>query len=388
LKVTKKSWQIRSLRQLRVVWVLIVLAAMAPSAVPLAAQQAPGKQPANQQPVQQPVQQTAQPPGQQPAQQEAQQPLQQPDPQATGSISGTVVDVTGAIIVGAQVRLTRGDQTPSQDRLTDDQGQFSFANIAPGPYELTISFTDLAPQVISGTLKPGEAYVVPQVEMAVATQTTQVTVSLTQVELAEVQIKEQEQQRVFGIIPNFYVSYAANPVPITPKQKFELAWRSSVDPFTFVAVGAIAGIQQAGDGLSGYGQGAQGYAKRYGASYADVVIGTFIGSAALPALWKQDPRYFYKGTGSKKSRTFYALASPFICKGDNGKWQPNYSYVIGNFAAAGIANFYYPANDRGAWLVAETALVRLGENAIASVFQEFIVRKLTPKLSNRAQPQQ
>ena len=392
LKVTKKSWQIRSLRQLRVVWVLIILAAMAPSAVPLAAQQAPGEQPPNQQPVQQPVQQTGQQPvqqaGQQPVQQTGQQPVQQSDPQATGSISGTVVDLTGAIIVGAQVRLTRGDQTRSQDRLTDDQGQFSFANIAPGSFELTISFTDLAPQVISGTVKPGEAYVVPQVEMVVATQTTQVTVSLTQVELAEVQIKEQEQQRVLGIIPNFYVTYAANPVPLTPKQKFELAWRSSVDPFTFVAVGAIAGIQQAGDGLSGYGQGAQGYAKRYGASYADVVIGTFIGSAALPSLWKQDPRYFYKGTGSKKSRTFYALASPFICKGDNGKWQPNYSYVIGNFAAAGIANFYYPANDRGAWLVAETALVRLGENAIASVFQEFIVRKLTPKLSNRAQPQQ
>ena len=386
MKVTKNSWQIRSLRQLRVVWVLIVLAAMAPSAVPLAAQQAPGEQAPDQQPVQQPVQQAAQPPEQQSVQQPVQQSVQQADPQASGSISGTVVDLTGAIIVGAQVRLTRGDQSASQDRLTDDQGQYSFANIAPGPFELTISFTDLATQVISGTVKPGEAYVAPQVEMVVATQTTQVTVSLTQVELAEVQIKEQEQQRVLGIIPNFYVSYAANPVPLTPKQKFELAWRSSVDPFTFVAVGMIAGFQQAGNELSGYGQGAQGYAKRYGASYADVVIGTFIGSAALPALWKQDPRYFYKGTGSKKSRTFYALASPFICKGDNGKWQPNYSYVIGNFAAAGIANAYYPASDRGAWLVAETALVRLGENAVASVFQEFIVKKLTPKVSNRAQP--
>lgn len=388
MRVTKKSWQIRGLRQLRVVWVLMVLAAVVPAAAPLAAQQAPGGQTPNQQPVSQPAQQPGQPPEQQSVQQPVQQPVQQSDPQANGSISGTVVDLTGAIIVGAQVRLTRGDPSASQDRLTDDQGQYSFANIVPGPFQLEISFTDLATQVISGTVKPGEAYVVPQVEMVVATQTTQVTVSLTQVELAEVQIKEQEQQRVLGIIPNFYVTYAANPVPLSPKQKFELAWRSSFDPFTFVAVGAIAGIQQAGDGLNGYGQGAQGYAKRYGASYADVVIGTFIGSAALPSLWKQDPRYFYRGTGSKKSRTFYALASPFMCKGDNGKWQPNYSYVIGNFAAAGIANYYYPANDRGAWIVAETALVRLGENAISSVFQEFIVRKLTPKLSHRAQPQQ
>jgi hypothetical protein len=105
----------------------------------------------------------------------------------------------------------------------------------------------------------------------------------------------------------------------------------------------------------------------------------------MPSLLKRDPRYFYKGTGTKRSRLLYTLASPFICKGDNGRWQPNYSYVIGNFAAAGIANAYYPASDRGAGLVAETALVRLGENAVASVFQEFIVRKLTPKASNRAQ---
>jgi hypothetical protein len=310
---------------------------------------------------------------------------QVPDQQAAGSISGTIVDLTGAVVVGAQVHLTREDRSPSEEKLTDDLGQFSFANVAPGTFQLTISFTGLNTQVISGTVHPGEAYVVPQMVLLVATQVTQVTVALTQVELAEVQIKDQEKQRVLGIIPNFYVSYVPDAVALTPKQKFELAWRSSVDPFTFVAVGAVAGIQQAGNGLGGYGQGAQGYAKRYGASYGDVVIGTFLGSAIMPSLLKQDPRYFYKGTGSKRSRLFYALASPFICKGDNGRWEPNYSYVVGNFAAAGIANFYYPANDRGVGLVAETALVRLGEKAVASVFQEFIVRKLTPKVSNRAQ---
>jgi hypothetical protein len=313
---------------------------------------------------------------------------QLPDQQATGSISGTVVDLTGAIIVGAHVRITRGDQSQSAETLTDDVGQFSFANVAAGPFQLSISFTDLGTQVISGTVHPGEAYVVPQVKLVVAPLATQVTVSLTQVELAEVQIKDQEKQRVLGIIPNFYVSYVPDAVPLTPKQKFELAGRSSIDPITFVGVGVLAGLQQAGNGLSGYGQGAQGYAKRYGAAYGDVVIGTFLGSAVMPSLLKQDPRYFYKGTGSKKSRVLYALASPFMCKGDNGRWQPNYSYVIGNFAAAGIANFYYPASNRGAGIVAETALARFGENALASVLQEFVIRKLTPKLSNRAQPEQ
>ncbi len=313
---------------------------------------------------------------------------QPPDPQATGSISGTVVDVTGAVVAGAQVRLTREDQSPSAEKLTDEFGQFAFTNLAPGTFQLTISFTGLNTQVIAGTVHPGEAYVVPQVVLLVATQLTQVTVSLTQVELAEVQIKEQEKQRILGIIPNFYVSYLPDAVALSPKQKFELAARSSVDPFTFVGVGVLAGLQQAGNGLSGYGQGAQGYAKRYGAAYGDVVIGTFLGSAVMPSLLKQDPRYFYKGTGSKKSRVLYALASPFMCKGDNGRWQPNYSYMIGNFAAAGVANFYYPASNRGAWLVAETALVRFGENSLASVLQEFVIRKLTPKLSNGSQAQQ
>jgi hypothetical protein len=349
LRVTKKTSQVRGLLSLGVVSLLFLVAAV----VPTGAQQAPGGQ--------------------------------VPDQQAAGSISGTIVDLTGAVVVGAQVHLTREDQSPSEEKLTDDLGHFSFANVAPGPFQLTISFTGLNTQVISGTVHPGEAYVVPQVVLLVATQVTQVTVALTQVELAEVQIKDQEKQRVLGIIPNFYVSYVPDAVALTPKQKFELAWRSSVDPFTFVAVGAIAGIQQAGNGLGGYGQGAQGYAQRYGASYGDVVMGTFLGSALMPSLLKQDPRYFYKGTGTKRSRLLYALASPFICKGDNGRWQPNYSYVIGNFAAAGIANAYYPASDRGAGLVAETALVRLGENAVAAVFQEFIVRKLTPKVSNRAQ---
>jgi|HubBroStandDraft_6_1064221.scaffolds.fasta_scaffold22183_4 hypothetical protein len=310
-----------------------------------------------------------------------------PNKQSLGSVSGVVVDPSEGTVAGAQVRLTREDQSPSEEVLSDDDGRFSFANVAPGFFQLTIMAAGFTTQVFSGAVGPGQDYIVPQVVLALATQVTQVTVALTRVELAEVQIKDQEKQRVLGIIPNFYVSYVPDAVALTSKQKFELAWRSSVDPFTFVSVGAIAGIQQAGNAPSGYGQGAQGYARRYGASYGDVVIGTFLGSAIMPSLLKQDPRYFYKGTGSKRSRVLYALASPFICKGDNGLWQPNYSYVIGNFAAAGIASFYYPANDRGLGWVTETALVRLGENAVASVFQEFIARKLTAKVSNRAQAQ-
>jgi Carboxypeptidase regulatory-like domain len=308
--------------------------------------------------------------------------------QSSGSITGTVVDQSGAIMGGVQIRLTHEDQSPSQEVLSDTDGQFSFANVAPGPFQLTVTSEGFTTQVISGTVSPRETYIVPQVVLAVATQVTQVTVGLTQVELAEVQIKDQEKQRVLGIIPNFYVSYVPDAVALTSKQKLELAWKSSVDPFTFVAVGVVAGAAQAGDEFSGYGQGAQGYAKRYGASYGDVVIGTFLGSAILPSLLKQDPRYFYKETGSTRSRILYALASPLICKGDNGRWQANYSFALGTFAAAGIANLYYPSSDRnGAGLVLGTALTRLGESAVAAVFQEFIVRKLTRNVPARATTQ-
>jgi len=286
------------------------------------------------------------------------------------------------------VKLTREDQSPGQEVLTDNDGQFSFSNIVPGPFQLTISSEGLAPQEISGTVHPGEPYVIPLVMMVVATQVTEVRVGLTQVEVADMQIKDQEKQRVFGIIPNFFVTYDHNAVPLNARQKFRLAWKSSSDPVTLLGVGVLAGVDQAGDRWGGYGQGAQGYAKRYGASYADVFAGTYIGGAILPSLLKQDPRYFYKGTGSKPSRLFYAIASSFRCKGDNGRWQPNYSNIGGNLAAGAISNLYYPANDRrGASLVFSTALIRLGETTMANIFQEFFVPRLTPNRPTRATPQ-
>jgi hypothetical protein len=141
-----------------------------------------------------------------------------------------------------------------------------------------------------------------------------------------------------------------------------------------------AGVEQANDGFSGYGQGAQGYAKRYGASYADQFIETMIGSAILPSLLKQDPRYFYKGSGSTRSRILYALANSVICKSDNGHWQTNYSGILGSLAAGGISNLYYPASDRdGVGLTFENTLIGIGTSGVANLFQEFLIRKFTPR---------
>jgi hypothetical protein len=308
---------------------------------------------------------------------------QLPSRDLPGNISGTVVDGSGAVVTGATVKLTR-DQSLNQDALSGDNGQFSFANVAPGPFHLTITAAGFATQSSSGILHSGETYIVPRITMQVASAVTEVQVSgLSQVELAEQQIKAQEKQRVLGVLPNFYVSYATNPVPLTAKQKFEMAWRTTLDPVTIVLTGGIAGVQQAQNSFSGYGQGAQGYGKRFGASYADLAVDTFIGSAILPSILKQDPRYFYKGSGSKRSRFLYAMASSVICKGDNGRWQTNYSNILGSLAAGGISNLYYPAKERsGAGLTFSNALLELGAGSAANLFQEFLARKFTRNVPN------
>jgi carboxypeptidase family protein len=308
---------------------------------------------------------------------------------STGDISGTVVDQTGAVVSGARVTLTSADGSPNREMLTDPNGEFSFATIAAGAFKVTVKSAGLATQTYSGVLAAGQFYIVPQIALAVATEVTEVrVVGLGPTELAEVQLKEEEKQRILGVIPNFYVSYEHDAVPLTPKQKFELAWKTTIDPVTFVIVGATAGVEQAQNQFSGYGQGAQGYGKRYGAAFGDSVTSTFLGAALLPALMKQDPRYFYKGTGSTRSRILYAIANSVICKGDNGHWQFNYSAVIGGLASGGISNLYYPPKDRGAGIVFEDEALGIGGTAVANLIQEFIIPKLTPNLPNHrtAQP--
>jgi hypothetical protein len=314
--------------------------------------------------------------------------------QLPGTISGTIVDPSGAVVPGATVMLTADNPntqpsnpgapnagTPKRGMLSGDDGHFTFTNAPPGAFHLTIISAGFATQVFSGILHPGEINTI-QIALGVAEAITEVQVGLTQTEVAEEEIKIEEKQRVLGVFPNFYVSYIPSAAPLSSKQKFELAWKSVIDPVTFVLTGAIAGGEQAVNYFSGYGQGAQGYAKRYGAAYADTITGTFIGGAILPSILKQDPRYFYKGTGSKRSRVLYAIANSVICKGDNKQWQPNYSNILGSLAAGGISNLYYPARDRnGASLTFENAAIGVGATAISNLLQEFVIRKLTPRVS-------
>src|SRR5262249_22548115 len=149
--------------------------------------------------------------------------------------------------------------------LSGGNGQFSFAGVPPGPFQITVMSAGFGTHTSSGVLEAGQIYLVPQIALTVAADVTEVQVALSPVEIAEEQIKVQEKQRVFGVLPNFYVSYVPNAAPLSAGQKFRLAWKTVIDPFTFVFVGGAAGVEQAQNHFAGYGQGAEGYAKRFGA---------------------------------------------------------------------------------------------------------------------------
>jgi len=294
----------------------------------------------------------------------------------TGTVSGTVLDKDGAAIPNAAVQLKEGEF--SEQSVSGGDGTFTFKSVPAGAFELSFSASGFATLHESGSVRAGESNELPPVQMVVST-TIEVNVSQTRVEIAEEQIHVEEKQRILGVVPNYYVSYDPDPKPLTARQKVELGRKFTFDPVALGIAGLIAGVQQATNSFSGYGQGAQGYFKRFGASYADFVSGTFFGNVVFPIVFKQDPRYFYKGTGSRKSRLMYALANAVICKGDNGRWQPNYSSVLGSLAAGGLSNLYYPASNRnGAALTFENAALGVAGSAGAGVVQEFFIRKVTP----------
>jgi Carboxypeptidase regulatory-like domain len=302
------------------------------------------------------------------------------DSPAIGNIGGTVLDATGAPVSGAKVRVTRLATTPAAETLTEPNGHFSFSNVAPGPFVLTIALAGFKTKTESGKLPAKEDYLAPAITLELAPVVTDVSVRLTTEQIAEEQIKVQEQQKLLAVIPNYYASYAANAAPMNPKQKFELAWKLAIDPTSFLIAGIIAGGEQANNSFPGYGQGAAGYANRFGAAYGDFFIGTYVSNAILPSILKQDPRYFYKGTGTIKSRIRYALAMSVITKGDNGQWQPNYSGILGSLAGGAISNLYYPEGSRhGFETTLNNTLIGIGTTAGVNILQEFVFPKITPK---------
>ena len=308
-----------------------------------------------------------------------------PKPQP-GIIVGTVTDLNDDSVPGATVVLEGPALTNPLTVVSNDNGFFEFKDVEPGTYQVTVSAQGFAnwtsPAVI---LKPSQYEILTGSKLHIATALTTITVAspvASVEEIAAEQVKVEEQQRIFGFIPNFYVVYNHNTAPLTTKLKFKLATKVLYDPVTIIGVAGFAGINQASDNPN-YGQGAKGYAERFGAGYADGAIDIMVGGAILPSLLHQDPRYFYQGTGTNKSRALHALSSPFICRGDNGRLQPNYSTLGGDLTTAAIANAYYPASNRGVGLFLGNFFIATSQRALANLAQEFILRRLTPKAKNQ-----
>ena len=295
-----------------------------------------------------------------------------------GNISGTVLDPNGNVIGNATVILTTLSGSTVRTVKSGAHGQFAFSTLPPADYRITVEALGMA-LVTSDpiALAPGQAVIQPPIRLAVARATTSVTVNGNPQQLSIEQVHIAVQQRVLGVFPNFYSTYDWNAPPMLAKQKLQLSLRSVFDPVALLAVAGVAGAEQYENIFPAYGSGIQGYGKRYGAALANHVSADMLGKAVFPAIFHQDPRYFYKGSGSFSSRAFYAMSTAVIARGDNGRWMPNYSNILGNFSAAALSNLYYPASDRGASLVLFNGLANIGADAGAGLVREFVLKRFT-----------
>ena len=305
--------------------------------------------------------------------------------EGTGSIEGTVVDRNGDVLQSARITLSGPPGFATRTLESGSDGQFSFSGLPPDTYTLTVSAPSMStytsPEI---ALRAGEFHIVPAITLSVSSVATSVTVRDNEQE-SEEQVQIAVQQRIGGVIPNFYSSYDWNAPPMQAKQKFQLGIRSIIDPVSFLSVAGVAGAEQYKNVFPAYGGGIEGYGKRYGAALANHVSGTLLGRAVYPSIFHQDPRYFYKGKGSIGSRALYAVSAAVIARGDDGQWKPNYSRVLGHFTAAAVSNLYYPSADRGGALVLYNGLAGIGADAVANLIREFLLKGITshvPKGTN------
>lgn len=304
---------------------------------------------------------------------------------SSGTISGTVLDPNGGVVSRARIVLTNRTGGAESVQESGANGEFFFAGLPQGTFRLTVTKVGMGtfflPEI---PLVTGESRMVPEIVLPVAALSTEIRVRGDPNELAEEQVHIAVEQRVWGVVPNFYSSYDWNAPPLGPKQKFHLAFRSVSDVVAFAGAGALAGIEHTGKRFPGYGFGMKGYSKRYGAAYASDFSGRMLSSAVLPALFHQDPRYFYRGSGSGASRLLYAIGAALITRSDKGHWQPNYSHVLGSFAAGGLSNLYYPPGSRGVSLTIVNGLIETVGNAGNNILREFVLKGITTKVPSYA----
>jgi hypothetical protein len=181
-----------------------------------------------------------------------------------------------------------------------------------------------------------------------------------------------KDDRLFWTLPNLLTVENASHVPaLTAGQKFRLVTQGSFDPVEYPYIGFLALISQAENSEPGFRQGAKGYAKRYGASFADNTIENYMTGAILPTLLREDPRYYQLGKGGFFHRAGYSVSRIFVTRTDAGQTSFNFSEILGSGISAGLSNAYHPAGDR---TVANTISVwwtQVGWDTISIVAKEF-----------------
>ncbi len=300
-----------------------------------------------------------------------------PQPVA-GVVSGSVVDADGAVLDAARVRLVSDASKLAMETGTDENGVFHFKGVPFGGFSVSALIDGLEEVVVRGRMTPGGVVDLPPIALTQAIAKMEVD-AMTQHDLAQVEVRKQEQQRVLGVLPNYSISYNWKAPPLDAKQKFELATKEVISPWTFGVNAGIVGIERGTGHYKEFGPGAAGYWKLYGATMASVAAGNELGGAILPVIFHQDPRYFWKGTGSVTKRALYAISRTIICRGDNGKNQPSFSGVLGDMGTGALSNLWYPKVDRhGAGLTIENGLLSILGDAIGNLEQEFVFKWFTP----------
>jgi len=199
--------------------------------------------------------------------------------------------------------------------------------------------------LVSLSVSVGLAHEPPQTRTEAASGGTDSTLPDSPTPVTPAQ--DQRPPRIFWVIPTFKVTESKAPTKLTSRQKLEIVIKDTTDPYTIGFTAFTAGIAQANNEPSGYGQGAAGYGKRFGASYADQASTGFFGRFLFASLFREDPRYYRLGSGPFTHRFAHALVRPVVTHKDSGGRTFNWCGVLGSLASSGLSNAYYPEEERG-----------------------------------------
>ena len=235
---------------------------------------------------------------------------------------------------------------------------------------IAISVVSCAPPALPQTpSSPGSAVAPPDVTLPDDPSPSKAEVRPT----VDPSTAEGEQtKRIFGIIPNFRsVSVDAKLPLLSAGSKFKLMFQDSFDYSSFIYVGILAGVAQAQNSYPEFHQSAAGYGRYYWHTFSDNLGGNLMTEAIVPTLTREDPRYYTLGRGGFVRRTGYSISRLFVTRSDGGGRSPNISEIVGNGAAAGLANLYYPSQDRTWTKTGQRWLTQVGLDGASNLIKEY-----------------